>query len=105
MEGAVRVDFYRSSTEEVFREVDSQEKGLTTAAAKERIEKYGYNELKEQNKASIWKLFLENFKDPMVIVLLIAAGVQIVLGEIMESVIIFIVLIVNAIISSANQKS
>ncbi|MGM9923815.1 MAG: cation-translocating P-type ATPase [Bacillus sp. (in: firmicutes)] len=98
------MDFYRSSTEEVFREVDSQEKGLTTAAAKERIEKYGYNELKEQNKASIWKLFLENFKDPMVIVLLIAAGVQIVLGEIMESVIIFIVLIVNAIISVVQTK-
>ncbi|WP_042347627.1 cation-translocating P-type ATPase [Bacillus massiliigorillae] len=93
------MDFYRNSTEEVFKEINATEKGLTTNDVNERIEKNGYNELKGKDKDPIWKLFLENFKDPMVIVLLIAAGVQIVLGEIIESLIIFIVLIVNAIIS------
>lgn len=93
------MDFYRNSTDEVFNEVKGSENGLSSKEAKERIEKNGYNELKGKDKDPIWKLFLENFKDPMVIVLLIAAAVQVLLGEIIESIIIFIVLIVNAIIS------
>ncbi|EUJ19030.1 putative cation (calcium) transporting ATPase [Listeria aquatica FSL S10-1188] len=52
----------------------------------------------------VWQLFLETFKDPMVIVLVIAALVQLALGEVIESLIIFIVLIVNAIISVVQTK-
>ncbi|GAB3961557.1 hypothetical protein GCM10027614_84930 [Micromonospora vulcania] len=50
------------------------------------------------------KLFLETFKDPMVIVLVIAALVQLVLGEVVESLIIFLVLIVNSIISVVQTR-
>ena len=99
MEGAVYVEVYRDSIEEVFEAVKSTEDGLTYTEAKSRLERDGYNELVSKDKDPIWKLFLENFKDPMVIVLLIAAIVQIILGEIIESIIIFAVLIINAVIS------
>ncbi|WP_019241637.1 MULTISPECIES: cation-translocating P-type ATPase [Bacillus] len=80
------------------------ENGLSTKEIQIRQETFGFNELEAKEKVPLWKLFLENFKDPMVIVLLIAAGVQIALGEIVESVIIFLVLVINSIISVVQTK-
>jgi len=95
---------YQKNIGAVFDEVDTSEKGLSKQEAADRLEEYGYNEIKEKEKASTLKLFLETFKDAMVIVLLVAAGVQIALGEIAESAIIFLVLIINAIISVVQTK-
>ncbi|MBD3108015.1 cation-translocating P-type ATPase [Bacillus sp. AGMB 02131] len=93
------MDYYRNNSEDVLKAVGSTEEGLSSAEVKDRLTRDGYNELAAKKRDPIWKLFLDNFKDPMVIVLLIAAIVQIVLGEIMESIIIFAVLIINAVIS------
>lgn len=95
---------YRHSSVEVLQDVQSSEQGLATSEAAKRLESAGYNELKGKDAAPIWKLFLENFKDPMVIVLLIAAAVQIVLGHLIESLIIFLVILLNAVISVVQTK-
>lgn len=93
------MEYYRRSVTETLDEIHSSTGGLTSAEASSRLARDGYNELKGKQKDPLWKLFLENFKDPMVIVLLIAATVQIVMGHLMESIIIFVVLILNAVIS------
>ena len=98
------MEFHSRAIEEVLQAVDSTEKGLSSTEVKNRLDRDGYNELAAKDRDPVWKLFLENFKDPMVIVLLIAAVVQIILGEIMESIIIFAVLIINAIISVVQTK-
>ncbi|WP_238653133.1 cation-translocating P-type ATPase [Paenibacillus piscarius] len=98
------MEYYRRSVTETLDEIRSSTGGLTTAEAASRLERDGYNELKGKQKDPLWKLFLENFKDPMVIVLLIAATVQIVMGHLMESIIIFVVLILNAVISVVQTR-
>ncbi|WP_088815363.1 MULTISPECIES: cation-translocating P-type ATPase [Listeria] len=98
------MEFYRETTEATLKALDATDKGLTNSSVLERQAKYGLNELKQKEKDPLWKLFLETFKDPMVIVLVAAALVQLVLGEIMESVIIFVVLIVNSIISVVQTR-
>lgn len=98
------MEYYRRNISETLEEVGSSASGLTSAEVDNRLAKEGYNELKGKAKDPLWKLFLENFKDPMVIVLLIAATVQIVMGHIMESVIIFVVLILNAVISVVQTR-
>lgn len=98
------MDYYRRSVTETLNEIRSSTGGLTSAEAASRLERDGYNELKGKQKDPLWKLFLENFKDPMVIVLLIAATVQIVMGHLMESIIIFVVLILNAVISVVQTR-
>lgn len=95
---------YRHSAEETLQDVQSSHNGLTTSEAAKRLETEGYNELKGKAATPIWKLFIENFKDPMVIVLLIAAAVQIVLGHLIESLIIFLVILLNAVISVVQTK-
>lgn len=96
--------FYKKSSKDVVKELKSSISGLSEKEAKERLGKYGYNELAETVKMSTWKLFLESFKDPLVIILLVAALVQVFLGEIVESSIIFAVLILNSILGVVQTK-
>ncbi|GGM26085.1 calcium-transporting ATPase [Paraliobacillus quinghaiensis] len=98
------MEFYRKSKADVLKEIEATEKGLSTEEVRKRIERDGYNEFEDKEKVPTWKLFLETFKDAMVIVLLIAAGVQLILGEIVETIVIVIVLIMNAIISVVQTK-
>ncbi|WP_312148700.1 cation-translocating P-type ATPase [Paenibacillus odorifer] len=93
------MEYYRNNVADSLQDVQSSANGLTSAEVDKRLKDYGFNELKGKKKDPVWKLFLENFKDPMVVVLLTAAIVQIVMGQVMESLIIFLVLILNAVIS------
>ena len=96
--------YYKQKYIESIESLKSNINGLTNEEAKKRLSEYGYNELKEGNKVPNWKLFLESFKDPLVIILLIAAIVQIFLGEVIESIIIFIVIMLNSILGVTQTK-
>jgi len=85
------------------------QKGLTDAKVQEQREKYGYNELKAKKKKSLFVKFLEQFKDFMIIVLIIAAIVSGIVGVlegegITDTIIILVVVIVNAIIGVAQEN-
>lgn len=95
---------YRKEYEEVLKETNSSINGLTSSEAKNRLASNGYNEIKEGNRVPLWKMFLETFKDPLVIILLIAAIVQIFLDEWVESLIIFIVVMLNAILGVTQTR-
>lgn len=96
--------FYQQSKEEVLSSLNTTDQGLTTEEVKKKQEEFGYNELEQKDRQSTFSLFLESFKDPMVIVLLIVAVIQIVLGETVESLIIFAVLIINSILSVVQTR-
>ena len=68
--------FYKKSIDETLNQLKTSLDGLSSDTAKDLLTKHGYNELKEKDKTPTWKLFLETFKDPLVIILLIAALVQ-----------------------------
>ena len=96
---------YQKTKQEVLEKWEvTPEKGLSDNEASQRLEQEGYNEIADKEKVPTWKLFLETFKDAMVVVLLIAAIVQLVLGEWIESIIIFIVILLNSIISVVQTK-
>ena len=65
--------YYLQKVNEVFKAVESSENGLSTAEAKKRIAQNGKNELKQGKKKSIFVRFLEQFADPMIIILIAAA--------------------------------
>lgn len=95
---------YKKEISDIFRELKTDSEGLSGSEVKERIGKYGFNEIKEKESASVWELFLEAFKDSLVIILLIAAAIQVFMGEFAESLIIFIVLILNAVLGVVQTK-
>ena len=96
--------FYQKNSVEVLNDLDSNLTGLAQEEAKLRLEKYGCNALQEKSKTPTWRLFLESFKDPLVIILLIAAMTQVFLGDTVESIIIFTVLAINAVLGVVQTK-
>ena len=64
---------YLHEVSEVFAEVKSTENGLTSAEAQKRLEENGKNKLAEAKKASMLSRFIDQLKDPMIIILLVAA--------------------------------
>lgn len=98
------MEFYRETDEAVLEELKTDHNGVPPKEAKNRLERDGFNEIQDKAHVSTWKLFIETFKDPMVLVLLAAALIQIVLGEVVESIIIFLVLLLNAVISVVQTK-
>ena len=95
---------YNQSVNEVLEETKSQFEGLSPKEVKNRQAKDGFNELKEKKKTSTWELFIDTLKDPMVIILLLVAFVQLFLGEFVESLVIFIVLMINSVVAVVQTK-
>lgn len=98
-------EWYSLSKEEVEKLLNVDEKkGLDADEVEKRLEKYGRNEIVSKNKKPIWKMILEQFTDFMIIVLIIAAIVSgVVNHEFTDSIIILIIVILNAIIGVVQE--
>ncbi|MDO5047473.1 MAG: cation-translocating P-type ATPase [Anaerococcus sp.] len=95
---------YKGSLNEVIKKHDSDpNRGLTSNEASTRLEKYGPNRIESSNKKSMIKKIIEQLVDPMVILLVIAAIVSAFTGDLVESVIIIAIVIINAIMSIVQE--
>ena len=96
-------NYYNLSVEETEKELNTNKEGLSDQEYDLRIEKYGFNELTEKKKESILVKFIEQFKDMMVLVLIIASIISGIIdlsnGEgLTNTIIILAIVIINAVI-------
>ncbi len=77
--------------------------GLHQSVAEERLKEYGKNELIEKRRKSIWLIFFNQFKDVMIIVLLIAAVIAFVIGDLKDTIVILAIVILNAVIGFSQE--
>lgn len=91
---------YQQTPEELFFTYDSGKDGLTTQQVAEHQEKYGTNKMEQGKKKPVWVLFLEQFKDFLVIILIIAALISAVMNDIESFVVIIAVITMNAILGT-----
>ena len=77
-------EYYKKNINEIFTELETGLDGLTSNEAKKRLEKYGENKLKEGKKKSSLMLFISQFKDFMIILLIIASLFSLVISYIRE---------------------
>ena len=107
--------YYLENIENVFEEVQSTPQGLSSAEAQKRAEKYGKNKLAEAKKDSIFKKFFDQMKDPMIIILIIAAAISAVTEYIeasgaghsffpTDTLIILAVVIINAVLGVMQES-
>lgn len=88
---------HQLTIEETYQELQSSPHGLTAKEAAERLARHGPNELEAAEGVSAWKIFSEQFKDPLIYILLVAAVVTAMLGELVETFVILAVVVINAL--------
>ena len=92
--------YFDKTVQQTLTEMQSAPEGLTAQEAARRLEQYGPNQLEEGKKKSPLVVFLEQFKDLLVVILIIAAAISMASGNIESTIVIFAVLIMNAILGT-----
>lgn len=95
--------YYLQTKDEVLKEFKTSIDGLSTKQAEENLAKYGKNALVEGKKKNAFQVFLEQFKDLMVIILIIAAVISAFTGDLESTLVIIAVLILNAILGTVQH--
>lgn len=91
---------YRESVREVLSALGSSKEGLTEAEARSRLREHGENKLAEEEKKSAVAVFFGQFKDLLVAILAIAAAISLASGNVESTLVIFAVLILNALLGT-----
>ncbi len=95
--------WYALSQEEVFERLSSGRNGLDEEEADERLERYGKNSLPSMKPPSLPLVFLRQFLSPLIYILIAAAGLSIAIGDVKDSVFIFAVIILNAVLGTYQE--
>ncbi|MBI2851698.1 MAG: calcium-transporting P-type ATPase, PMR1-type [Chloroflexi bacterium] len=95
--------WHELEAQEVLSVLNSSRHGLTAAEAARRLAEFGPNELVEKRKVSPWMIFLEQFKNFLIIILLFALVLSAVMGEVADAIVIFIIVLFAAILGFVQE--
>lgn len=99
-----RTDWHSLSTGDVAQKLNtSPTQGLTDAEAKARLEQHGPNVLAEEKGRTMVQAFVDQFKDPMIVILLIACVLSIILGEYLDGGAILAIVVLNAVLGLVQE--
>lgn len=91
------------SINETIDEFKSSMQGISSEEAEKRLKEYGHNELKEKEKRTPLMMFLDQFKDFMIIVLIVAAIISGLIGELSDTIPIIVIIVLNAVIGFVQE--
>lgn len=91
-------NWHTITTEEALRHTNSKPTGLSAAQSEAALLKHGRNELVEKKKRPTWLLFFLQFKDTMILILLAAAVISGVVGDLNDTIVILIIVVLNAVV-------
>ena len=97
-------DAYTKSSDNVIKELNSSNEGLNEEEASIRLEKNGLNEIENKKQKTILEMLIEQLKDRMILILLLASILSFILGEYAEGIVILIIIFINALISIIQEK-
>lgn len=95
--GLIDESWIKEDIKKILKKLDATKDGLSTKEAEKRIVKYGYNELPTIKKESNFKKFINQFKNNLIVVLIIAGILSIAIGNLKDSIVIFLVIAINGV--------
>jgi Ca2+-transporting ATPase len=95
--------WHSKKTEQVFSELKVDQQGLGQEEAKRRLEEFGYNELKAKKGVTPLQIFLNQFKDIFVIMLLVATVISLLIGETVDAITIAVIVILNSVVGFVQE--
>jgi len=97
------MDWHQKDVEEITGQLGTSSKGLSSGEAAKRLQEHGPNELKEGKKKTLLMMFLDQFKDFMIIVLIVAAVISGFIGELSDTIAIIVIVVLNAVIGFVQE--
>lgn len=97
------MNWYQPGKEEVIKKLQTGNKGLDAAEAKRRLEEHGANLLETKQQKTAWQILLAQFKDFMIVILMVAAVVSGVAGDLSDASIILVIVVLNAIVGFVQE--
>lgn len=95
--------FYDKNINEVLNYFNTSLKGLSSIEAKNRLKKYGKNEIAKNKKGKFLKILLNEFKNPILIILIIAAIFSFITKEYIESIAILIIIVIDVLMGAIQE--
>jgi P-type Ca2+ transporter type 2C len=95
--------WHQKDIHEIIDELNSSSQGISSEEAMRRIEEYGPNEIKEKKKKILFMMFLDQFRDFMIIVLIAAAIVSGFIGDVTDTIAILVIVVLNAVIGFVQE--
>ncbi|MFW5790716.1 MAG: cation-translocating P-type ATPase [Bacillota bacterium] len=97
-------DYYKMDLDNLVEKFSvDRDKGLKQADVQERLNKYGQNKIKEAKGISVWKVLLNQLRDILIIILIVASGLAFLIGDELEAIAILVVIIFNTVIGFATE--
>ena len=96
--------FYNKKIEDIEKKLETSNKGLSKEEVLNRQQKYGKNTLPKKEQDSILKIFFNEFKDPMVILLLVAILASIIAGEVIDAIAILFIVLIDAMMGTYQEN-
>jgi len=97
-------NWYSKEVEDIYNILKIDDKGLTIEEANKRLEKYGRNELPKQKKDSVLKIFFSEFKDPIVLLLIVAIIASFAVGEVIDAIAIIFIVLVDVLMGTYQEN-
>ncbi len=97
-------NFYSKKVEEVLAELKTSLSGLTSQEAQKRLSEHGFNELQEKKEETLLQMFIDQFKDFMIVILIIAAVISAFVGEFTDAIVIVAIVVLNALLGVIQEN-
>lgn len=99
----MKMNWHKLTIEATFDSLGSNQQGLTAVIAQEKLQQFGPNELQEGKKNSVFKIIISQFKDVMILILVAAAIISGVVGDITDTIVILIIVLLNAFLGFVQE--
>ena len=97
-------DFWTYESKDMLKKLNTDENGLSSREAEKRIDKYGQNILEERRSSSNLEMFINQFKNPIIIILIFAAFLSIFLKDYTDGIIILIIIMISSLLSYSHES-
>ena len=91
------VNYYNLSISDAIKFIDTSQTGLSEEEARQRLEKYGVNELKQREKISPFQILIRQFTSSIVFILLAALVISLLIGEKLDAIVISTIVVLNGV--------
>ena len=96
--------FWNTSATEILQQLHTTAKGLTGDEARSRLARYGANRLKPPKRSDVWSLLLNQFKSPIILILLFATGLSWFLGDRVDAFIILFIVLISGLLGFWQER-